>query len=88
MKSMCRRFLVRAASARFRIFPRWRADGKEIFYAAPNGKVMAAEVSNKGATIEAVVVRPLGVMVNLNPKCALPDVSADGQRFLVATPVE
>ena len=68
-------------------YPRWRADGKEIFYAAPNGKLMAAEVSIKDTTIEVGAVSPLAVPVNLNLLYPY-DVSADGQRFLVAAPVE
>jgi Tol biopolymer transport system component len=41
---------------------RWRADGREIFYGtpvAPAGKLMAAETSIKGATIDVGAVRPL-----------------------------
>jgi serine/threonine protein kinase len=69
--------------------PRWRADGKEILYAAPNGKLMAAEVSIKGAGIEVGTITPLGVPVTLNRLNYYSyDVSADGQRFLVAVPVE
>jgi serine/threonine-protein kinase len=66
-------------------FVRWRADGKEIFYLA-NGTLMAAEVSIKAGSIEAGAIRSLGIRV------AAPhyryDVSADGQRFLVAVPRE
>jgi Tol biopolymer transport system component len=67
--------------------PRWRADGKEIFYGAPNEKMMAAEVSIKGTTIEVGTVRTLGVPVFLRQPYAY-DVSADGERFLVAVPLE
>jgi serine/threonine protein kinase/Tol biopolymer transport system component len=31
--------------------PRWRADGKEIYFIAPDGKMMAARVSTTGSTI-------------------------------------
>jgi serine/threonine protein kinase len=69
--------------------PRWRADGKEILYAAPNGKLMAAEVSIKGEGIEVGTITPLSVPVTLNPLNGYSyDVSADGQRFLVAAPIE
>jgi Tol biopolymer transport system component len=69
--------------------PRWRADGKEILFAEPNGKLMAAEVSIKGEGIEVGTITPLGVPVTLNPLNGYSyDVSADGQRFLVAVPVE
>jgi Tol biopolymer transport system component/predicted Ser/Thr protein kinase len=65
-------------------FPRWREDGKEIFYVA-NGVLMAAGVSIK-AGIEVSVVRSLGIRVG-TPHYKY-DVSADGQRFLVVTPRE
>jgi dipeptidyl aminopeptidase/acylaminoacyl peptidase len=67
--------------------PRWRADAREIFYVAPNGKLMAAEVSIKSAIIDVGLVHPLGIAVNPNGEYMY-DVSADGQRFLVAVPVE
>jgi serine/threonine protein kinase len=68
-------------------FPRWPADGKEIFYVAPNGTLMAAEVSISATTIEVGAVRPLGIPVITN-RGYMYDVSTDGQRFLVAAPRE
>jgi serine/threonine protein kinase len=67
-------------------FPRWRADAKEIFYAGIDGMLMAAEVSVKHAGIEVGAARSLGISVaaGVYPY----DVSADGQRFLVAVPRE
>ena len=38
--------------------PRWRRDGKELFYLAPDGKMMAVDVK-AGSTFEAGVARPL-----------------------------
>ena len=32
--------------------PRWRADGKELYYIAPDGKLMATSVTAKGAAFE------------------------------------
>jgi hypothetical protein len=40
-------------------YPRWWADGKEVFFEAPNGKLMATEVSIKGTTIEVGTFAPL-----------------------------
>jgi len=68
-------------------FPRWREDEKEIFYAGLSGMLMAAEVSAKGASIEVGAVRPLRIPV-MPDRPHLYDVSADGQRFLVALPQE
>jgi serine/threonine protein kinase/Tol biopolymer transport system component len=64
-------------------YPRWRADGREIFYEL-NGTLVAAEVSIKGGSIEVGAIRSLSIPVTF-PHYRY-DVTADGQRFLVATP--
>jgi Tol biopolymer transport system component len=63
--------------------PRWRHDGTEIFYLAPDNKLMAAAVNSKGASFEVRAVKPLfetRVVLGGRNQYA---VSADGQRFLV-----
>jgi hypothetical protein len=67
--------------------PRWRRDGKEIFYVAPDSRLMAAEVNVKGATLEVGRVQPLfnGVLTGVFFQY---DVALDGQRFLALVPVE
>jgi serine/threonine protein kinase len=67
--------------------PRWRADGKELFYTTLNGSLMAAEVASKGSIIEVGAVHSLGISV-VTSRGYLYDVSADGQRFLVASAPE
>jgi Tol biopolymer transport system component len=69
------------------MYPRWRADGREIFYVGANGTLMAAEVSLKGASLEVNAIRPLGIPV-ITGRVYLYDISSDGLRFLVATPLE
>jgi serine/threonine protein kinase/Tol biopolymer transport system component len=69
------------------MYPRWRADGKEIFYVGANGTLMAAEVSLRGASLEVDAIRPLGIPV-ITGRVYMYDVSSDGQRFLVAAPLE
>jgi Tol biopolymer transport system component len=65
--------------------PRWRADGKELFYRAADNRLMAAEVDAKGDAFEVKKVVPLfGPIVGTTGY----DVSADGQRFLTLVPVE
>jgi Tol biopolymer transport system component len=62
--------------------PRWRRDGKEIFYLAPDKTLMAAAVNGQGASFEVVSVKALFETRrsgNIFPY----DVSADGQRFLI-----
>jgi eukaryotic-like serine/threonine-protein kinase len=41
------------------IYPRWRRDGKELFYRSPDNKLMAASVDAKGSSFEVGTVRPL-----------------------------
>ena len=68
------------------ILPRWR--GKEIFYLAPDNKLMAAAINGQGSAFEVGAVRPL---FDTRPGGSLRwvyDVSPDGQRFLVNTLVE
>jgi Tol biopolymer transport system component len=66
-------------------FPRWRADGKEIFYSTSDGMLMAVEVSPKAGSIEAGPAHPLGIRLGFITSY-LYDVSADGQRILAAKP--
>jgi hypothetical protein len=74
-------------STRGGVQPEWRADGRELYYLALDGTMMAVEMKPKGSTIEAGVPEPLfqtGIGVDpLNDQYA---VTADGQRFLVVTP--
>jgi len=66
-------------------FARWRRDGREIFYMGPDQRLMAAEVSLKGDTLEVGAARPLFGPVSVSGSY-LYDVSADGQRILAAVP--
>jgi serine/threonine protein kinase/Tol biopolymer transport system component len=69
------------------MFPRWRRDGKELFYVAPDQKVTAVPIKtalSATAPFEAGTPQPLfaiepALNVNLFPYQPL----ADGQRFLV-----
>ena len=70
--------------------PRWRGDGKELFYLAPDKKLMAAAVA-AGPTFQATVPRALfetRVPYTVSPFRRNYSVTADGQRFLVNTVVE
>jgi eukaryotic-like serine/threonine-protein kinase len=68
--------------------PRWRRDGKELYYIAPDGKLMAVEVK-AGTSFEAGEARPLFATRRREPIWSADlfsyDVAADGQRFLVNT---
>jgi hypothetical protein len=70
-------------------YPRWRADGRELFYLARDNKLMAAAVNGQGADFEVTGARPLFEIHSQGIGGRYPyDVSADGQRFLVNTIVE
>jgi Tol biopolymer transport system component/predicted Ser/Thr protein kinase len=64
--------------------PRWRGDGKELYYASSDGKVMAVEVAAGGlfqpGTPKALF-QASGVLPEWN-------VTPDGKQFLFAMPVE
>ena len=64
--------------------PKWRGDGKEIFYLAPDNKLMATVVSGQVASLVVGALRPL---FEVHPYDAY-DVTTDGRRFLVDTAVE
>lgn len=67
--------------------PRWRRDGKELFYVTPDGKVMAVEVGTDAA-FEAGTPQALFVTSLKNASGWRYDVSPDGQRFLVNRPID
>jgi Tol biopolymer transport system component len=68
--------------------PRWRRDGKEIFYVSPDRKLIAAEVTLKAGSIEVGQVRPLGIPVAGVEGPIQYDTSPDGQRILAITDPE
>ncbi len=85
-----------ASSARWQIsnaggqMPRWRGDGKEIFYLSLDGKMMAAHVSGDDAAFQSST--PQFLFNASPPQMRTPnfeyDVTADGERFLMIEPLE
>ncbi len=71
--------------------PRWRGDGKELFYLSSDDKIMAAPVT-VGATFDAgspVALFPATPRQPVsNTDLFVYDVSRDGQRFLINTQVK
>jgi Tol biopolymer transport system component len=72
--------------------PRWRRDGKEIFYLSRNHTLMAVDLRNG---IDAELPAPQSLFpISINPSVVplnertLYSVTADGQRFLVASPLD
>jgi Tol biopolymer transport system component len=66
--------------------PAWRRDGKEIFYLAPDRKIMSVAVKSDGA-FEPEAAKPLFEARLRNDTSREYDVSPDGQRFLLNTPI-
>jgi len=85
---------VRASGSKWQVstaggnWPRWRKDGREIFYIAPDNRLMVATVDGRGAAFDVAAVRPLFAMRLVRNQRFMYDVSGDGQRFLVNTPQE
>ena len=78
---------IRQISKTGGIYPRWRHDGKEIFYVGLDGKFMAAEVTLKASSIDVGQVKPLEIAVPVGRSTPY-DVSLDGQRILAITEPE
>ena len=71
---------------------RWNPNGKELFFIAPNGKLMAAPVELDSEKEQAVIGTPVALFTpsligNIGSSAFSQQylVSSDGQRFLVAT---
>jgi Tol biopolymer transport system component len=68
--------------------PKWRRDGKELFYLSPDRKLMSVEI-DRSSVLTPGLPRPL-----FQTKVQMADylvgyaVAANGQRFLVNTPAE
>jgi eukaryotic-like serine/threonine-protein kinase len=68
--------------------PRWRKDGKELFYLSPDGKLMAVEVVATGPVLQTGIPKPLfqvPASSPINDDAFSWDVAADGKRFLINT---
>jgi Tol biopolymer transport system component len=70
---------------------RWRRDGRELLYVAPDGMLTAAAVTPQGSDLHVGNVQPL-FNLGARPQARLDsypyDVSADGQRILVNTLID
>ena len=71
--------------------PRWRADGKELFFLSGKGKIMSVPVKgganfDSGAPVELFQADPRELVATSEQ--LVYDVSQDGQRFLINTQVK
>jgi Tol biopolymer transport system component len=68
--------------------PRWRADGRELFYLAPDGTMMVVDITSLRPTFKAGAPRRLfKTRVTPGPGTEQYAVTGDGQRFLIMDPV-
>jgi Tol biopolymer transport system component len=69
--------------------PRWRGDGKELYYRAPDGKLMAVEIATnpvfRTGVPKALFQMPPSVLSTIYHSW---DLAPDGKRFLFAAPTE
>jgi eukaryotic-like serine/threonine-protein kinase len=66
--------------------PHWRRDGRELFYLAPDGRLMAASVTRQDAVIQTASPQPLfdtGIRASFVDRRNQYVVTRDGQRILV-----
>src|SRR5262249_8113298 len=67
-------------------YPRWRRDGREVFYIAPDKTLVAVEVQPGLSAFESGVPKPLFRTQSRSTDAGSPyGVAADGQRFLINT---
>ena len=68
-------------------FPKWRGDGKEIFYVTNDGKVMAAQIKSESPFQTDVPQQLFQTNIRFGPGFPYA-VTRDGSRFLINTPAE
>jgi Tol biopolymer transport system component len=73
--------------------PRWRGDGKELFYLTPDGALKAVDVASRATELEVGLPRTLAPASDFRALVQGPDysdyaVARDGQRFLVRRPAD
>jgi len=64
---------------------RWRKDGKELFFTSPSGQIMSVDIASTPTAIQGGTPKALFATRSTSP---IYDVTPDGQRFLVAEPVQ
>ena len=68
--------------------PKWRADGRELFYMTADGAVMSAQVHPSAGEFRFASPQQLFRTLPFRESWNLYDVAADGQRFLLNVPTE
>ncbi|HEV2297702.1 MAG TPA: protein kinase, partial [Candidatus Acidoferrales bacterium] len=64
-------------------WPRWSPDGKELFYISPDLKLMGAEVTDRGTSLDIGKVQELFQTYPAFTATSFYDVAPDGKRFII-----
>lgn len=64
-------------------FPRWRGDGKELFYLGPDNRIRATEISARGSSVRVGSMQVLFRVQTVPTPISPFDVTPDGRRFLI-----
>ncbi|HEV2299235.1 MAG TPA: protein kinase [Candidatus Acidoferrales bacterium] len=65
--------------------PRWRQDGRELFYLSADNKIMSAEIAEQGSGLLIGKVQALFQANPITTSGAVYVVTGDGKKFLVAS---
>ena len=64
--------------------PRWRKDGRELFYFSSDNKITSVEMKTTDSTLTVIAVKPLFETRLYRAPTGGFDVSPDGQPFILA----
>ena len=78
----------RQASSAGGMAPVWRADGKELFYLTPDGKLMSVNFQGDAQPETSIPVELFQTRLRADRRFNQYTVTGDGQRFLTYEPVE
>jgi hypothetical protein len=67
--------------------PKWRGDGKELFYLAPDGKLMAVALPQRGSLEDIAPAAIFETQLRPSRLGNDYDVAPDGERFILNLPV-
>jgi hypothetical protein len=68
--------------------PHWARSGKELFFVTPDKRLSVASIDTEGETLVVRDVKTLFQLRTGDVPTSAYDVAADGQRFLIASPVD
>jgi eukaryotic-like serine/threonine-protein kinase len=68
--------------------PRWREDGKEIFYLSPANQMMSAQVEEKGNEMRVRAPQVLFESSIVPDSFSPYDVTPDGKKFVINTVIQ